>query len=141
MCSKLDIGTPLAVVSPCLPQTVADLLTTIDRAENSQSAMLHSVASQFLSYVNANADEVPIQILYEKRDGFIAHLKAGRYKASSVKSYRNYLNILIRRAKDQGWVYPEVTIPSPWRAFAEVISTPPQKDILRFAIRISKVPE
>jgi hypothetical protein len=102
--------------------------------------MLHAVAARFLEFVSLTAECVPIEMLYDQKDSFIASLRAGPYKTSSVKSYRNYLNILLRRAHEAGWVRTEKVLPSDWQAVIDVLPSHHMRSIVSFAVRIGKDP-
>lgn len=136
----LACSTPSQSASPA-PFNLAEVLSTIDRASGTEEAMLHTTAARFLEFVNSTAELAPIDLLHSEKRAFVAHLKAGRYKLSSVKSYSNYLRILLRRAEDLGWKPDPVDICPEWR---DVLTLLPQrpwaKQIVSFGSRCGKPP-
>jgi integrase len=144
MISTTDIGTTLAIspaqFTPTVPTSLAELLVRIDRRTGTQEGMLHAVAARFVEYVGLTGEAVSIEMLHDQKESFISHLKAGKYKTSSVKSYRNYLNILLRRAHEAGWVRPKKVLPSEWQVIADVMPRRAQRSILSFAVRIGRGP-
>jgi integrase len=145
MNSITDIGTTLATsasqFTPTVPTNLTELLLLIDRKTGTQEGMLHAVAARFLEYVGLNGEAASIEMLHDQKESFIAYLKAGKYKPSSVRSYRNYLNILLRRAGEAGWVRPQNVLPPKWQIIADVMPRRAQRSILSFAVRIGRDPE
>lgn len=144
MNSTTDFGSTLAA-SAALPTTtiatsLADLLLLINRKDGTLEGMLHAVAARFLEYVGLTAERASIEMMNDAKAPFFAHMKAEPYKASSVRSYRNYFNILLRRASEAGWVCPEYVLPSEWQGIADVLPQSSTKLIVRFAVRIGKTP-
>jgi hypothetical protein len=141
MNSPIDSGITIAsAVPPTVPASLADLLLLVNRKNGTQEGMLHAVAARFLEYVGLTAERVSIEMLLDQKEAFVAHLKAGKYKASSVRSYRNYLNILLHRADGAGWVRPEYVLPPEWQAIAGILPQRFLNTFGRFAVRIGKHP-
>jgi hypothetical protein len=144
MIRSTDTGSTIAVsaaeLAEAVPTNLSELLLLVDRRTGTQAGMLHAVAARFLEYVGLTGEAVSIEMLHNQKESFIAHLKAGKYKASSVKSYRNYLNILLRRAQKAGWVRPQSVLPPEWQVVADVMPRSSAKLIVRFAARIAKNP-
>jgi Phage integrase family len=147
MKNPTDIGitraTSVASPTPPVPTSLSDLLLLINRKNGTQEAMLHAVATRFLLYVRLTADQVSIETMHDQKELFIAHLKAGKDKASSVKSYRNYMNVLLRRAREAGWVCPKFVLTIEWQAIADVMPRGSLNfivRIVRYVTRIGKVP-
>jgi hypothetical protein len=127
-------------VASTTPIYLAELLAFINRKDGTHESMLHSIPARFLDFVGSTAELVPIDAVHNQKESFIAHLKASKYKNSSVKSYRNYLNMLLRRAEELGWVRPALIIPAAWQEIADVMPRSSAKLIVRYAARIGKSP-
>ena len=144
MTALLESGTSVAcqeeLPSKPAPITLSDLLQLINRKAGTDEGMMHSAASRFIEFLNCTAEGVTIDTLYVRKESFISCLKRGNYKAASIKSYRNYLNRLFRRAERYGWVRPKMTLPPEWQAIADVMPRESAKQIVYFAHRIGKVP-
>lgn len=146
MTTTLSLGNTVAPDAdlqnaPAAPTTLAELLALIKIKNDPHGDMIRSVATRFLECANATADSVSIDTVYRRKDVFIAYLRAGKYKKSSVKSYRNYLNMLFRRAEDAGWICPDKIIPPEWEAIARALPKRMVKHIVRYAIRIGRTPQ
>ncbi len=128
------------------PRTLAELLALVNRKDGTQEGMLYAVAARFVEYAQSTADRVSLESLHAEKESFISHLKTGKYKMSSVKSYRNYFNVLLRLAEEAGWIRPKIDIPSDWQAVLDatdqVTATRHSviKLIVSFAARIGKTP-
>jgi hypothetical protein len=122
------------------PTTLAELLATIQRKSGTQESMMHAVAARFVEFTGSAPEAIAIQTLYSSKEAFIESLRAGKYKAASVKSYRNYLNMLLRLAKDAGWVPTDLVVPSEWQVVMDVLKRTSVKKIIRFAVRIGRPP-
>lgn len=144
MSTLLQTGTSVAFEaapsSKAIPTTLGDLLQLINRKNGTDEGMMHSAAARFLEFLNCTPEEVTIDILYARKEPFISWLKDGKYKSASVKSYRNYLNRLLHRAEDAGWVRPTVTLSPEWQFFADLMPRPSATQIVYFANRIGKTP-
>jgi hypothetical protein len=138
-------GNELALSAPQQPAStapiyLAELMASINRKDGTFEGMLHAVAARFLEFVGSTAELVPIGAVHDRKESFIAHLKASKYKKSSVKSYRNYLNLLLRRAQELGWVRPALVIPVEWRKIEDAMPRTSAKLIVHYAVRIGKLP-
>ena len=117
-----DIGTSLACgprppSPPCTsaqPVTLADLLAIVNNGSFKHAAMLRTTASKFASFVCKQPEGIGITEMDGMRRGFACALRDGKYKPSSIKSYRNYVNMLLRIARDAGWTCCEDLLPPAW---------------------------
>ena len=122
------------------PVYLQELLTFIDRRAGTCEGMMHAVATRFVEFEGVTTDTLKIDTLYTRKDQFISHLRAGRYKCSSVKSYRNYLNLLLRKAEELGWEAPTLRIPDEWQVIMDVMTRHEAKTIIRYGVQIGKTP-
>jgi integrase len=126
--------------SSSAPKNLADLLLSIDRKQGTNEGMLHAVAARFLEYLGRVAEDVPIELLDTHKTRFVAHLKGAKYKPSSVKSYRNYLNSLIGVAQRAGWKRSKAVIPPEWEGIAGALPRRLVTHIVGYAVQIGKSP-
>lgn len=132
-----DAGAPSTTTVPLYLQ---QLLALIDRGAGTSEGMMHAVAARFIEFAGVTAGSLTIDTVHRDKAKFIAHLKAGRYKQSSVKSYRNYLNMLLRKAEELGWEVPAVNIPDEWLEILDAMPRTGLKMIVRYAVEIGKTP-
>src|SRR6185437_3194424 len=104
MSTLLQDGTTVAFLeaTPCkaVPATIGELLLLINRRNGTDEGMMHSAAARFLEFLSCTPQEATIDMLFARKESFISWLKDGKYKSASIKSYRNYLNRLLRRAEE-----------------------------------------
>lgn len=129
-----------ATTSDAAPTTLGQLLQLINRKNGTAEGMLHSTAVTFLKFLKCTADEVMIDTLCTRKESFISWLKEGKYKPASVKSYRNYLNRLLHRAEQAGWVRPTISVSPEWQVIADLMPRASAKQIVHFAHRLGRTP-
>ena len=129
-----------AAISSAAPRNLADLLPRINRRRSTQDGMLHSVANRFIEYLGKAAESIPIDTLHQEKEAFIGHLMTGRYKKSSVRSYRQYLRRLLHRATELGWSPPALLVPPEWQEIADALPRSSTRQIVEHAIRNGKSP-
>src|ERR1700690_4270353 len=85
------------------PKTLADLLEALAKDPPSEYPMLRTSSSQFTTYLNKAPAEITIDSISEAKSGFRAHLRNRQYKENTIRSYSNYIRILLNLAKELGW--------------------------------------
>jgi integrase len=86
-------------------------------------------------------DQIPIEALIDSDDRFNAYLKERRFKRNAVRSYSNFLKILLRQARQLGWSYQEPALRKEWEPIlAAVEKSSGCSGIVRFAIQKGKTP-
>lgn len=124
-------------VSP-VPHTLRDLLTLIERDNGMRKGMLHSTATRVAEFFAKSVEDVSLDLMFEQRLDFVAHLRAGKYAENSVKSYRNYVNIMIKIAQDNGWSPRATRLPADWAIIEEMLKRGIAKSIVHYAVRIGR---
>ena len=76
--------------------------------------MLRTTAGRIAAFLGKSIDEISLDLIHMNRDGFRPFLEGQRYKEGSVRSYVNYLRMLLEAAGSLGWK-PYVHLPSQWK--------------------------
>ncbi len=72
---------------------------------------------------------------------FSTYLEGRHHKRNAVRSYRNYLGILIRKAEELGWTPQNPEIPQSWEpVVAAIKGLKGGRGIVTFAISLGKIP-
>jgi integrase len=104
------------------PIYLQDLLNALQDQPSAEYPMLRSTAVKLSEFYARPADEILLDLLPEDREAFRVYLKQHRYARNSVRSYTNYLNILISRAMDQGWEASALAIPAAWSSLVTTVA-------------------
>lgn len=99
--------------------TMSDLLDALAKNPPPELAMLRSTCTRFAAFMNEDPIKISIDSIYDNRSGFRPHLEACKYKEASVRSYVNYVRILLEHAKSRGW-RPHSAVHESWRAVMEI---------------------
>lgn len=123
--AKFPNGTQIASELPsassrCTLETdklisLADLLAAMSNNPPSQLPMLRSTASRITAFIGLSADQVTLDAIYARREGFRPFLEKGPYKENSIRSYVNFLRILLDSATELGW-RPLAALTDEWQA-------------------------
>ena len=97
-----DSSKPLAV-SRTEVRSLADLLIQLNNEPTSQLPMLRSTAAKVAAFLGKSVEEVSLDLVHAHREGFRPFLQSQRYKEGSIRSYVNYLRILMQSAEELGW--------------------------------------
>src|SRR5262249_1734449 len=76
--------------------------------------MLRSTAARLSEFFDRSPAEVSVDSIDGNREEFSQYLIERKYKTNSLRSYRNYLRILIEKAQELGWVPSQPVIPENW---------------------------
>src|SRR6516165_5335594 len=93
-------------ISPRPLETLQDLLESIRCGEPEQVhllSMLTATAAHISMVLGVSSDKIHIRALLDVRFGLRCHLGQRGYRRNSVRSYVNYLRILIQKARELGW--------------------------------------
>ncbi len=111
--ATVPIGTPIAVylppssansaVSGTNLETLSDLLDIWETCPPRELAMLRTTSSLLTAFLGKSPDQITIDTVSESRDGFRAYLVSRTYAKNSVRSYVNYVRILLESATALGW--------------------------------------
>ena len=100
-------------------ESLADLLSYLNSQPSSQTPMLRSTAGKIASFLGKSLDQVSLDLIHANRESFRPFLEGQRYKEASVRSYVNYLRILLEAAEGLGWK-PHLHLSKEWQAVFEV---------------------
>jgi integrase len=123
-----------------VPVTLKDLLLLIAQQDEPNRAMLASTSAKFLEFIGRTAETTSIDELKTEMGPFLEHLRSGKYKPNSVKSYRNFVNILIKSAVTAGWSPRPFQVPAVWKPMWDAVGVTHSRKVLRFAIELDRKP-
>jgi integrase len=132
------VGEAIAATSP--PVVLQDLVRVVNEQNSYSKGMLVSTVGKFLEFSGGTAERTPIDVLKTEMEPFLRKMQSGKYKPESVKSYRNFVNMLLKLAVASGWAARPFQVPSIWQALWDAIEADAQREILRFAIALGKKP-
>ncbi|WP_433971941.1 hypothetical protein [Tunturiibacter lichenicola] len=141
--SGIQIAYSLAKVSTTVALvTLQDLLLVIRKQDRSDKAMLCSTIGKFVEFQGQAAENISIDLLEKQIEPFLQHLRAGKYKPNSIKSYRNFVNILLKSARASGWIALPFEVPAAWRPFWDLAAeSTTNREIIRFAVELGRKPK
>ena len=111
--------------------SLQDLLNALQDLRRAEYPMLRSTAVKLSEFYARPADEISLDLLPEDRETFRDYLKEHRYARNSVRSYTNYLNILISRATDLGWEAGAPATPAAWSSLLSTVTEAGCEKVLR----------
>jgi integrase len=124
MSTALPIGSEIASNPPNSAdgaynlRTLQDLLDAFERHTPKNHGMLRSTAAKLGEFLDQEPAGVLLAALPDERDDFRIYLTQRQYAKASVRSYSNYLNLLLKEAVARGWEEPRPILPAPWQALA-----------------------
>jgi hypothetical protein len=132
-------------ISSTPPQTLQELLDTLQRLEiphEQQLGMLRSTAEHLSNHLAKPPSQISIGELVDAATGFKTYLQGRRLKRNSVRSYLNYLRILLQEANQCGWTQESTPIVEAWAHILEGLQAkyPSCRGIVRYAILKGKTP-
>lgn len=126
-------------------RTLEDLLSAIRGTEPEQTsllAMLNSTAAHLSRYLRRAPDKIDIETLADASvlDGFVTYLEEkGRgqrgLSRNSVRSYVNYVRLLIRKARGLGWTEHRVEAEEEWQEISALAKKRRCASVIQYAIR------
>ena len=137
--SKIQDGTQIATV--LLKQaheaasghknaaSLADILSRLNSNPTSQTPMLRSTAGKIAAYLGKPIDQISLDLIHARREGFRPFLERLRHKEGAIRAYVNYLRILLETAEELGW-RPLSCVSPDW---LEVLSLAKQSGCLAIA--------
>lgn len=141
--NKTDAGlrssAPLVHISGQKLRTVNDLLASL--SVDTQLPMLRTTAGHIATFLNVPVEKLEIEALIGVVPEFRAYLKKQRYKRNAANSYCNYAGVLLRKARELGWVESNAQVPKDWEEILSAVrSLKGARGIVNFAIRRCKTP-
>ena len=120
-------------------RTLHDLLGVL--VEDKQLPMLRTTAGHIATLLNIPVEKLEIDALVGIVPEFRAYLKQQRYKRNAANSYCNYAGVLLRKAREIGWIESNAQVPKKWELiFSAVRHLKGARGIVNFAIRRGKSP-
>jgi integrase len=96
--------------------------------------MLGSTIAHISMHLGVPADELDIHRLLDVKSGLQVHLKERGFKRNSIRSYTNYLRILLQKATEFGWSVCSPDIARAWREISVCARTAGCAGVVRYAI-------
>src|SRR5579864_2266385 len=135
--AKLRRSAPLLRISEQKLRTVNDLLGAL--LGDKQHSMLRTTAGHIATFLNVPVEKLEIDALIGIAPEFRVYLKQQRYKRNAANSYCNYAGMLLRKARELGWVESNASVPKEWDQILSAVSTlKGARGIVNFAIRRGK---
>lgn len=103
--------------------------------------MLHTVARKFIEFTGKQPPEISISEIATQKRAFAVHLRDGKYKPASIKSYRNFVNMLLRRAEAAGWDRAEEALRPEWEAISGMLHKRAARDLVAFGSGLGRMPQ
>jgi hypothetical protein len=120
-------------------KTLRDLFDIFDENPPRSLPMLRATWSLFGVYLQMPADQITIDSVFENREDFPRFLESRKYAKNSVRSYANYVRILLRKAEEFGW-NPDEAFPEAWRGVLALAPEHKCADIAKHLARMRKTP-
>ncbi len=96
------------------PSKLTELLELLENDPPQSLPMLRSTASKIAEFYNIQTAEITLDQVYAMRGQFRRYLKSRKYAEGSVRSYVNFLRILVDHARRSGW-RPYRNLPQEWQ--------------------------
>src|SRR6185437_3221838 len=96
-------------------ESLADVLAYLNRNPTSQTPMLRSTSGKIAAYLCKPLNEISLDLVHANREGFRPFLEGQRHKEGAVRSYVNYLRMLLDSAGELGWK-PHARLSKEWQA-------------------------
>ena len=128
------------------PQLISDVLaalslTALSDADKQQLAMLRTTAGHISECLDIPLDQLTINALVPLAPQFTTYLQGRRHRPNAIRAYRNYLNVLLRKAKALGWTPAHPEVPKAWEPIiAALAKVTKARGIVRYAIAMGKTP-
>ena len=105
------------LISPNCVNTLQNLLDQVAVSEpgTQLTSMLKSTASHISRWLRKPPMEIPISQLFGAAPEFGTYLRQHRFKRNSIRSYLNYLRILMKTAQRLGWREQDPKLERLWR--------------------------
>ena len=124
--------------------TLHDLLEAIRRREPEQRglvAMLGATAAHIQMHLGKSSDKIAIRDLLDVNAGLQVYFREKSFRRNSIRSYLNYIRILIQEAKKLGWAEDSPELAKAWQKILPIVAKEEGcPGIIRYAIRSGKQP-
>jgi integrase len=102
--------------------------------------MLRTTAAKIAAFLGKSVDEISLDLVHASREGFRPFLETQRYKEGSVRSYVNYLRMLLEAAAELGWK-PFASLPREWVPVLTLAKTSRCLTLMKSLAQTKKSPE
>ena len=147
--ATLPSGTPLAFLppetsafdaKPTAPvRTTGDLLSILSEKPPRTLPMMRTACGLLGKYLELPGDQIPIDLIEDRKRGFRPFLESHRYKENSVRSYVFQQTHLLKTAKRFGW-RPDCHLTDEWKPVFELAARAHLTDIARHFSRSTDSP-
>jgi integrase len=120
--------------------TLDGLLHFFPKRPGTRGPAIRSAATKFLDFIGYTAEETPIHLLETERERFVDYLRNRRHTQETVRSYSYCINLLLKKAREQGWQIPPQVLPPDWAAVMALARKKELQSIVRYAVKINKSP-
>ena len=84
-------------------KTSGDLLVILEKNPPKSFKMLRTTLGHLSNYLNLPGDQIPFDLIEDKKRGFRPFLESRRYPENSIRTYVNHQRSLLKAAKLHGW--------------------------------------
>ena len=133
--------TTTALADRAILRTIGDLMQAFQERQNGRSAMLRSLVGHLCRYFNRAPESIAISELVGLRPRLRTYFQERKFKPNSIKSYINFLRILLQQAVELGWRDQSSDMTPEWQEVRACIS--PKRGclgIIKFALRHGRSP-
>lgn len=122
------------------PTSLSMLLSILERDPPKSLPMLRSTASKIAEFYGARIDDISFDRVYQMRGQFRRYLETRRYTENSIRSYVNYVRILIQKARSFGW-FPGQNLPAEWQQLSALAHKRKCTDAVHYLAQVRKSPK
>jgi integrase len=147
--AQLQIGTEIALplqngsyfdVNQALPvRTTGDLLNILTQKPPRSFAMMRTACGWLGRYLDLPGDQIPFDLIEDRKSGFRPFLEGRRLSESSIRSYVYQQRSLLKAAMRNGW-RPDDNATAAWKSLLKVAAEKHLTDITRYLSRSTKSP-
>jgi integrase len=148
--AQLQIGTEIASSLPVLAgndvkesitvRTTGDLLAILEKNPPRSFKMMRTTCGHLGKYLDLPGDQIPFDLIENKKRGFRPFLEGRRYAETSVRSYVYQQRSLLKAAMRHGWD-PDGHPTDVWKPLLELAVEERLTDIVRHFARTLKYPK
>jgi integrase len=149
-CAQLQNGIEIALLVPdpsgsdkkqTLPvKTTGDLLAILQANPTRKFKFLRTVCGHLGRYLELPGDQIPLDLIEDKKCGFRPFLDSRRYTENSIRTYVNHQRSLLKTAKLHGWD-PDGNPTDAWRPLLKLAVEQRITDVVRHFARSMKSPK
>ena len=121
------------------PNTLGDLMDRLQQQPPKTFPMLRTTCSILVAYQGKPADQISLDSVFSAKDGLRPFLESRKYSENSIRSYVNYVRILLNAAKEWGW-QPDSSMPDAWHPLIQAGKARYCADVFRYVARQGKLP-